>query len=76
MSLGDNLKMIRQRALLTQEEFAFQLNVALSTVNRWEKNKARPSLSTMKALREFCKKNDFSFSEIENSWLNFKPEDK
>ena len=46
--LADELKVLRQRALLTQEEFAKTLSVAPSTVNRWEMSKAKPNVSTMK----------------------------
>ncbi|MEG2380804.1 MAG: helix-turn-helix domain-containing protein, partial [Oscillospiraceae bacterium] len=36
MSLSDELKAVKQRSLLTQEDFAHILSVSPSTVNRWE----------------------------------------
>ena len=42
MSLGNEIRILRQKAFYTQEEFAKQLNVALSTVNRWELEKTIP----------------------------------
>lgn len=36
MSLGETIRITRQKSFYTQEEFARKLNVALSTVNRWE----------------------------------------
>ena len=44
MSLGEAIRMSRQKAFYTQEDFARKLNVALSTVNRWELNKAKPNM--------------------------------
>ena len=49
MSLGEVIRISRQKALYTQEDFAQKLNVALSTVNRWELNKAKPNMKAMKA---------------------------
>ena len=47
MSLGETIRITRQKSFYTQEEFARKLNVALSTVNRWELNKAKPSVKAM-----------------------------
>jgi len=38
-----DVKHIRESLKLTQEEFAHQLGVTLSTVNRWENGKTKPS---------------------------------
>ena len=35
MSLSDSIKIIRQKTLMNQEEFAAELNVSLASVNRW-----------------------------------------
>lgn len=56
MSLGEAIRMSRQKAFYTQEDFARKLNVALSTVNRWELNKAKPNMKAMKAIKSFVKK--------------------
>ena len=50
MSLGDTIRITRQKALFTQKDFAHKLNVALSTVNRWELNKVRPNMKAMKSI--------------------------
>ena len=44
MSLGDTIRITRQKALFTQKDFAHKLNVALSTVNRWELNKVQRAM--------------------------------
>ena len=57
MSFAEDIKKIRRKAFLTQEDFA--------TVNRWETGKAKPNLKTMKLIDDYCKKNkiDFDISE-------------
>ena len=69
MRLGERIKMVRQKAFLTQEEFADQLNVTISTVNRWEHNKVRPNLKAMRAIKEFCDDKGIPYSDIEYEWL-------
>lgn len=71
MSFATCLKRIRERSFCTQEEMAQELNVAISTVNRWEKEKSRPSISTMKAIKAFCEKHNCAYGDIENEWLNY-----
>ena len=69
MSLGEAIRLTRQKSLYTQEDFARELNVALSTVNRWEMNKVKPNMKAMKSLKNFCEENDLSYEFIENEWL-------
>ena len=70
MSLPDSIKILRQKAFLSQTAFANELNVAPTTVNRWEKGKARPNLSAFKAIKGFCNKNDLPYSDLESEWLS------
>ena len=37
MSFSEDLKRIRRKAFMTQEDFAKELGVSFATVNRWEK---------------------------------------
>ena len=69
MSLGEAIRITRQKSLYTQEDFAAKLNVALSTVNRWEMNKAKPNMRAMKAIRAFCEENCTDYEVIEQEWL-------
>ncbi len=71
MSLGEAIRISRQKAFYTQEDFANKLNVALSTVNRWELNKARPNVKAMKAIKAFCVENELDYKIIESEWLTF-----
>ncbi len=76
MSLGEAIRISRQKAFYTQEDFANKLNVALSTVNRWELNKARPNVKAMKAIKSFCVENELDYKIIESEWLTFSKECK
>ena len=71
MSLGEAIRITRQKAFYTQEEFAQKLNVALSTVNRWDLNKARPNMKAMRAIKSFCDENNQPYEFIENQWVGY-----
>lgn len=71
MGLGEAIRITRQKAFYTQEEFAQKLNVALSTVNRWELNKARPNMKAMRAIKSFCDENNQPYEFIENQWVGY-----
>ena len=73
MSLGGSIRIARQKAFYNQEGFARKLNVAPSTVNRWELNKVRPNVKAMKAIKSFCEENAVDYGEIETEWL-YRPE--
>lgn len=72
MSLSNEIKLIRQKSIMTQTEFATKLNVSFATVNRWEQGKAKPNITAMKKLKAFCDKQGLPFDEIENAWLSDK----
>ena len=65
MNFAQEIKKIRLKKFLTQEDFAKELGVSFNTVNRWETGRAKPSIKGMKQIDEFCKKNgiDFDVSE-------------
>ena len=67
--LSEEIKRTRQKALLTQEEFAKELNVSVSTINRWETGKVKPNLTAMKYLKRFCETNNLLFDVLENEWF-------
>lgn len=71
MLLSESIRMLRQKSLMTQESFAKEINVATTTVNRWETGKARPNMTAMKAIKAFCKSCDYPYEDIENSWLHY-----
>lgn len=72
MILPDEIKKLRTRCFLTQEDFAKKLGVAFSTVNRWEQGKSKPNLVAMKNIKTFCEENHIAYNDIEDAWLNDK----
>lgn len=74
MGFPEEIKRIRQRSLLTQTEFAKELRVAFSTVNRWESGRAKPNLNAMKNIKSFCLENGYDYSVLEEAWLDYKVE--
>ena len=74
MQLAENIKLTRQKAFLSQEAFAHELNVSVSTINRWENGKVKPNISAMKNLKSFCDKHDLCFDTLENEWFD-KPQE-
>lgn len=60
---------------MTQEDFAKEIGVAFSTVNRWEGGKVKPNLNAMKKIKDFCLQHDIDFSTAHEAWLNYKTEE-
>lgn len=61
MAFSDDIKKIRRKALMSQEDFAKEIGVSSITVTRWETGKAKPNLKTMRLIDEYCKKNSIDF---------------
>ncbi len=74
MNFPEEIKKIRQRSFLTQQDFAKKIGVAFSTVNRWESGRAKPNLKTMKSINIFCLDNNIPYETIEEAWLDYKIE--
>ena len=49
------VRTLRQQLGMTQEEFAHQIAVTVSTVNRWENAHAEPSKLAWKAIRDLAR---------------------
>ena len=76
MGFSEEIKKIRQRCFLTQQDFTKEVQVAFSTVNRWEGGKAKPNLIAMKNIKEFCLKNDVDYTGVEGAGLDYTVEGK
>lgn len=48
---------LRNKLILTQEEFAKLLGVSFASVNRWEKGHHEPTTKAKRKIVELCKKN-------------------
>ena len=53
---GNLIRTLRQKLGMTQEEFAHEIAVTVSTVNRWENAHAEPSKLAWKAIQELARK--------------------
>lgn len=74
MTFAESIRQARQRLFLSQEAFAKELNVNLTTVSRWETGKSKPNMSTMRQIKEFCSKYNADYEPLESSWLTFDQE--
>lgn len=62
MDIGNVIKEIRIKSLLSQADFAEEIGVSFSTVNRWENGKAIPGFKALKKIKEFCQANGVDFN--------------
>ena len=53
---GNLIRTLRQKLSMTQEEFAHEIAVTVSTVNRWENAHAEPSKLAWKAINDLARK--------------------
>ena len=53
---GNLVRTLRQKLSMTQEEFAHEIAVTVSTVNRWENSHAEPSKLAWKAINELARR--------------------
>lgn len=74
MGFPNEIKRIRQRSFLTQQEFAKVIGVAFSTVNRWEAGRAKPNLKAMKSINTFCLENNIPYEALEDAWFDYQIE--
>lgn len=62
MDVGPAVKEIRVKSLLSQTNFAHEIGVSFSTVNRWETGKYVPSFKALKKIKDFCSNNHIDFT--------------
>ena len=73
MSLGKNIKRIRENNKITQEELANMLNVSFQAISAWERDEYKPELSNLLNLAE---KLNVPLSKIvENNTFEFENKD-
>lgn len=68
MPFSSEIKNFRLSCLMNQTEFGNALDVLFTTVNLWEKGKARPNIKAMKALRQYYEENNRLYEPHEKSW--------
>ncbi|MGK7955575.1 MAG: helix-turn-helix domain-containing protein [Crocosphaera sp.] len=62
------LRKLRLKAKLTQEQLARDLGVAVSTIRRWEKGQAEPTMTVLQ-MKSFCDSVQITLDELPNSLL-------
>jgi len=60
MKLEEILKSIRKELKITQEQFARDIGVSFSTLNRWERGHRSPSPLAMQTIKTYCKEKSVS----------------
>ena len=75
MEFSVAIKKARKECYMSQADFAAEIDVSFSTVNRWETGKAYPNYQTMKRLVEYLKKCNVSVLDVEQSWKRGKEND-
>ncbi len=68
--LSKAIRVTRQKAFMSQEQFASEIKVSVSTINRWETGKVKPNLTAMKNLKVFCENHSLNYESIEKEWFN------
>lgn len=56
MNWAISVKNLREKMLLTQEEFARKLDVSFASVNRWENGEHEPTMKVKRELMKLMKK--------------------
>jgi len=56
MNWAESIKLLREKMLLTQTEFASKLNVSFASVNRWENGDHEPTMKVKRELMKLMKK--------------------
>ncbi len=61
-------KRLRLAAQLSQEQLAREIGVAVSTIRRWEKGQAEPTM-TVAQMKAFCAAVNQKFEDLPDSFL-------
>ena len=63
MDYSRQIKILRQKLILTQTEFAELLQVSFSSVNRWENRKHEPTIKIKRKIVELCELNQITIDQ-------------
>ncbi len=69
MDFNEQVKYVRMKLSLSQEELAAKVGVSYSTVSRWEREGRAPQMKTLGRFYAFCEEQGIDFKEVENKWL-------
>lgn len=57
------VKELRDKLIMTQQEFAQLLGVSFASINRWETGANKPTTIIKRKIVELCKKNNINLEE-------------
>lgn len=63
MDYAKLVKMLREKLILTQNEFADLLGVNYTSVSRWENGSFEPTIKIKRKIIDLCKKNNIKLEE-------------
>lgn len=61
MTFSEQVKSVRAKLLLSQEQLAERLGVSYVTISRWESKGIEPSFLTQAKFNKFCEENGIIF---------------
>lgn len=61
MTFSEQVKSVRAKLLLSQEQLAERLGVSFVTISRWETKGIEPSFLTRAKFNKFCEENGIIF---------------
>lgn len=57
------VKELRDKLIMTQQEFAEYIGVSLASINRWETGTNKPTTTAKRRIVELCKENNIKLEE-------------
>lgn len=63
MKLKDQLKYVRRKLKLTQDQLAKETGISKVTIARWESNDVDPHMISYGKFIDFCEKNGIKFKD-------------
>jgi len=66
MNFLEIVKIVRQKAGMSQEDLARALNVSFATINRWENGKTHPNKLTQAVFFDFCQKQGLDIENLKD----------
>ena len=61
------VKELREKLILSQQEFANLIGVSFASINRWETGKHEPTIKVKRKIVELCKENNIDVVKSEDS---------
>lgn len=63
MEFRDKIKFARQQLIMSQQDFAKELGIGYSTLNRWENGIQKPHYRGQRKFKELCEKHGIKFED-------------